>query len=112
MAAKGTFAQYSGSLSDLPVTSSPGFLFLSLYLTGVDALDRSSAAARKLSSILSPNAIFTNNGGDPLSLSKMEYMFGQREGMLERFEHGGPIVGWDLEASGGERTVVCECASK
>ncbi len=32
--------------------------------------------------------------------------------MLERFEHGGPIVGWDLEASGGERTVVCECASK
>jgi hypothetical protein len=113
MATKGTFTHYAGPLSSLPASSSPGFLFLSVYIAGIDALDRSSPAARKLHDILAPGATFTNNGGDPLPLSKVEFMFGQRQGMLEKFEHGYPICSWDLEGEGssGGRMVVCECAS-
>jgi hypothetical protein len=113
MATKGTFTHYTGPLSSLPATSSPGFLFLSVYIAAIDALDRSSPAAKKLHDILAPDATFTNNGGDPLPLSKMEFMFGQRHGMLEKFEHGCPIRSWDLEGEGssGGRMAVCECAS-
>ena len=108
---KGTFTHYSGPLSGLSATKSPGFLFLSTYIAGIDALDRSSPAARKLHEILAPTATFTNNGGDSLPLSKVELMFGQRQGILEKFEHAFPVVTWDLVAEGGGRTVVIECAS-
>jgi hypothetical protein len=109
---KGTFTHYSGPLSGLISTNSPGFLFLSTYMAGIDALDRSTPAAKKLHDILSPTATFTNNGGDSLPLSKVEAMFAQRQGMLEKFEHGYPVVTWDLETTEGGRTVVVECASK
>jgi hypothetical protein len=109
---KGTFTHYSGPLPGLPSTDSPGFLFLSTYIAGIDALDRSSSEAKQLLEILSPTATFTNNGGDALPLSKVEAMFAQRQGMLQLFEHGSPVVTWDLETEGGGRTVVLECASK
>ncbi|KAH8761720.1 hypothetical protein BGZ57DRAFT_904528 [Hyaloscypha finlandica] len=109
---KGTFTHYSGPLPGLPSTNSPGFLFLSTYIAGIDALDRSSPEAKQLLEILSPTATFTNNGGDSLPLSKVEAMFAQRQGMLQLFEHGSPVVTWDLETEGGGRTVVLECASK
>jgi hypothetical protein len=109
---KGTFNHYAGPISGLTSTSSSGFLFLSSYIAGIDALDRSSAAAKKLHEILSPTATFTNNGGESLPLSKVESMFGQRAGMLEKFEHGSPVTCWDLETQGGEREVIVECASK
>ena len=111
MTTKGSFTHYSGPLAGLAATNSPGFVFLSTYIAGIDALDRTSPAAKKLHEILSPNATFTNNGGDSLPLSKVELMFGQRQGMLEKFEHGYPVVTWDLVADGGNRTVVIECAS-
>jgi hypothetical protein len=109
---KGTFTSYRGPLSSLAEAQSSGLLFLSTYISGIDALDRSSPAAKKLHEILSPTATFTNNGGDPLPLSKVELMFGQRQGILDRFEHGFPVAAWDLETEGGGREVVCECASK
>jgi hypothetical protein len=109
---KGTFTHYTGPISGLTSTSSPGFLFLSTYIAGIDALDRSSPAARKLHEILSPTATFTNNGGECLPLSKVELMFGQRAGMLEKFEHGSPVTCWDLETEGGGVEVIVECASK
>jgi hypothetical protein len=109
---KGTFTHYSGPISGLTSTSSPGFLFLSSYIAGIDALDRSSPAAKKLHEILSPTATFTNNGGDSLPLSKVELMFGQRAGMLEKFEHGSPVTCWDLESEDGRREVIVECGSK
>ena len=111
MSTKGTFTHYSGPLSGLPATNSPGFLFLSTYIAGIDALDRTSPAAKKLHEILAPTATFTNNGGDSLPLSKVELMFGQRQGILDKFEHGYPVVTWDLVADGGNRTVIIECAS-
>jgi hypothetical protein len=109
---KGTFAHYAGPLSGLSSTDSQGFQFLSTYIAGIDALDRSSPAAKKLHEILAPTATFTNNGGDSLPLSKVELMFGQRQGILEKFEHGFPVKCWDLETEGGGREVVCECTSK
>lgn len=106
METKGTFIHYTGPLSNVPST------FFSIYIAGVDALDRSSAPARKLQNILSPSATFPNNGGELMALSKIEMLFRQRQAMLDEFQHGDPFACWDLENEGGPRTIIVKCTSR
>jgi hypothetical protein len=109
----GTFTAYNGKISDIPQapSTSPGLGFLRLYLFTVDALDQRQVSP-PLIDFFEKDCVSITNGSDPCPAALLPQMFTAREKMLSRFTHDDyPIRAFDLERSGGKRTVICETVS-
>jgi hypothetical protein len=108
----GTFTHYTGPLASIPSAATPGLTFISAYVPTIDAIDRSSDTAKKLDTLLAPDAVFITNGAPPVTRDKIAIFLGVREKNLERFGHdGGDVQIWDIEEKGGWRKVVFEAFS-
>jgi hypothetical protein len=111
----GIFTKYTGPLTSIPSTSSPGLHFFAAYISATDALDRTSTEASKLLDLVSPNVTFSTKCGDkdePVGLAKIQEMFAFRQTMLSKFSHTDDDVSIsDLVNEQREMTLFCETVS-
>jgi hypothetical protein len=111
METTGTYTSHTGHLNDLPPNTSIGLKFLAKYLDAVDSLNQTSTPA-VLDQLIAPTATFSTNGGDSVPVKQVQQMFTKRAEMLSDFSHTRfPVKAFDLEASSGKRSIVCECVS-
>ena len=103
-----SYEHFSGQLSAIPQTASPGLQFLKEYLPLLD-----SDSAVVLDSHVKPSATLISNGGQPIPLKEISQMFEKRAEMLSVFTHTAhPIEAWDMERDAGERTVIFHSVSR
>jgi hypothetical protein len=103
-----SYEHFSGQLSAIPQTASPGLQFLKEYLPCLD-----SDNAVVLDNHVKPSATLISNGGQPMPLKEISQMFEKRAEMLSLFTHTAhPIEAWDMEREMGERTVIFHSVSR
>jgi len=103
-----SYEHFSGQLSAISQTASPGLQFLKEYLPLLD-----SDSAVFLDKHVKPSASLISNGSEPMRLKEISQMFEKRTEMLSLFTHTAhPIEAWDMEKEKGERTVIFHSVSK
>jgi len=103
-----SYEHFSGQLSAIPQTTSPGLKFLKEYLPLLD-----SDNAVILDKYVKPSATLINNGSQPIPLNEISQMFEKRAKILSQFTHTAhPIEVWDMEREMGERTVIFHSVSR
>lgn len=100
MTPNATASVHTGPASIIPQDSSPGLLFLSIFLPALDSLSLSLP----INSFLHPDCQIITNGGDPIGPEQLGKMFVMRAGKLERFEHE-LVRSWDISGIGARHTV-------